>query len=73
MIWNYLNSAQERLLEEVLLLALSLLWGLLRLFRIISGKVRRGKPVHIKAFGKHLVEVPKENLNSEVKPIVKNI
>jgi hypothetical protein len=58
---------------ELLLLAVSLLWVLLRLLSIISGKIKEGKSVHIKVFGHHLVEVKAENLNSVLKLTEKNI
>lgn len=70
---NYLNLALEKLLGELLLLGVSLLWALLRLLSIISGKVEKGKRVHIKIFGRHLIEVDPENSSSDQKLIEKNI
>jgi len=73
MEWNFLKLALDKFSAELLLLAVSLLWVLLRLLSIISGKVKEGKSVHIKVFGHHLVEVKAENLNSVLKLTEKNI
>jgi hypothetical protein len=61
MAWNFLNSLLEKLSGELLLLALSALWLLLRLFQVVVKKVEKGKPVEIKILGRKFVEI-KEGL-----------
>jgi hypothetical protein len=59
MAWsNYPNYLLDKLLEELLLLAVSLVWVLLRLFRVLGVKnVEKGKPILIKIAGKKFIEI----------------
>lgn len=70
--WNFLNSALEKLLEELLLLVVSLLWVSLRLLSIIGKKVEEGRPMQLKVFGRVFIELKEENSNLEAELTEKN-